>query len=84
MKQKAVALRWNPSLVAPVVVAKGEAHLAKKIIELAQEAGVTIVEDEWLPSLLMPLEVASEIPSSLYEAVAQILATIYTINNEGE
>lgn len=84
MKREAVALKWNRSLAAPVVVAKGKGLNADRILELAKETGVFIVEDEWLPSLLMPVEVTKEIPVELYEAVAKILASIYNLKCDGK
>lgn len=65
---------------APRVIASGKGYVAEKIIELAREADVPVVEDAALVSALMVLELGEEIPSELYEAVARILAFIYKLD----
>jgi len=62
---------------APRVTASGKGYVAEKILELAREADVPVVEDAALVSALMVLELGEEIPAELYEAVARILAFIY-------
>jgi flagellar biosynthetic protein FlhB len=75
-----VALRYDASHLAPVVVAKGKDHVAFKIRELAREAGVAVVPDPPLArSLHASVEVGQMIPEELFEAVAQLLAYVYRI-----
>jgi flagellar biosynthesis protein len=64
---------------APVVVAKGEGFVARRIVEVAQAADVPVVEDAALVSALLSLELGQEIPIELYEAVARILSWIYKL-----
>jgi flagellar biosynthetic protein FlhB len=75
----AVALKYDSAaMIAPRVVAKGQGFIALKIIALAQEAGVPLVENQMLArSLYRLVEVGNEIPISLYRAVAEVLAYIY-------
>jgi flagellar biosynthesis protein len=54
--------------------------VAEKIIELARQADVPVVEDAALVSALLVLELGEEIPGELYEAVARILAFIYKLD----
>jgi len=68
---------------APVVVASGAGLLARRIVQLAEEAGVPIQKDDHLAQLLSAVEVNQEIPEELYEAVARILAFIYRIDAKG-
>jgi len=76
----AVALRYDGSTPAPVVVAKGMDHLAARIREIARDAGVPIVPDPPLArSLYRTVEVGQEIPEQLYQAVAQVLAYVYRV-----
>ncbi len=77
----AVALRYDgTSMLAPQVVAKGRGFVAKKIIALAQETGVPLVENRELAQNLFRLaEVGTSIPTSLYRAVAEVLAFIYSL-----
>ena len=77
----AVAIKYEPELnKAPVVLAKGEDHLAQKIRELAKENRIEIVENKPLARMLYAnVEVGSEIPPELYQAVAEILAMVYNM-----
>jgi flagellar biosynthetic protein FlhB len=78
----AIALRYKEGEdIAPRVVAKGAGHLAKRIIELAGEHKVPVVENREVARLLYRnTEVGQEIPVEFYQAVAEILAMIYRLN----
>jgi flagellar biosynthesis protein FlhB len=74
----AVALRYDGTLPAPVVVAKGKDHVAAQIRRIATENNVPIVPDPPLArSLHASVEVDRMIPAELYAAVAQVLAFVY-------
>jgi len=77
----AVALKYDSAtMIAPQVVAKGRGFIALKIIALAQEVGVPRVENRELArSLYRVVEVGKSIPTSLYRAVAEVLAYIYRL-----
>jgi flagellar biosynthesis protein FlhB len=76
----AVALRYDPTTAAPILVAKGVDHLALKIRERAKEAGVPIVENPPLArAIYHNVDLDQPIPSELYQAVAQVLAYIYRL-----
>ncbi len=73
MKQKAVALKYNPDKNgAPVIVASGMGYLAERITETAMQAGVPVYEDDSLATLLTQLQLGSEIPAELYQAIVDI------------
>jgi flagellar biosynthetic protein FlhB len=75
----AVALRYDGrSMRAPKVLAKGKRLLAERIIEIARDRGIPVVQDIPLARALYKLvEVGGEIPLALYRAVAKILAYVY-------
>jgi flagellar biosynthetic protein FlhB len=74
----AVALQYDGSHPAPVVVAKGQDLVAKQIRRMADESGVPIVPDPPLArSLYNSVEIGQMIPAELFAAVAQVLAFIY-------
>ncbi len=76
-KKKAVALKYEQGKDnAPVVVAKGTGEMAEKIIKIAKENNIPIVEDKYLLSAMMNVEVYEEIPPELYRAVAKVLVFI--------
>jgi flagellar biosynthetic protein FlhB len=75
-----VALRYDSSNLAPVVVAKGADHLAFRIREVAADAGVAVVPDPPLArALYASVDVGQAIPEELYQAVAQLLAYVYRV-----
>lgn len=77
----AVALKYDREVAdAPFVVAKGAGLLARRIREIAQENDVPLVEDVWLArSLYESVEPGRTIPVELFQAVADVLAFVYTL-----
>ncbi|MEE9390973.1 MAG: flagellar biosynthesis protein FlhB [Planctomycetota bacterium] len=74
----AVALKYDGDAHAPRVVAKGRALMALRIIEIAEEAGVTIVENRPLArNLYRSVRVGDWIPERLFMAVAEVLSYVY-------
>ena len=68
---------------APRVIAKGEDYLAKRIKDVAKENNVPIVENRPLArALYATVDVDEAIPPELYQAVAEILAVVYTERNK--
>lgn len=66
----------------PFVVAKGVDHIALKIKEIAKENKVPIVENRPLARwLYAEIDINKEIPEEMYQAVAQIIAKIETLNH---
>jgi flagellar biosynthetic protein FlhB len=79
----AVALEYDrANMSAPVIVAKGAELTAARIREIAQEAGVPIMRDVPLARALYELELDSEIPEELFEAVAVVLRWVYEMAKE--
>ncbi len=75
----AVALKYDSSAMgAPKCLAKGAGRIAERIKKLADKHGVPIVENRELARNLYSLvEINQEVPSVLYQAVAEVLAYIY-------
>jgi len=80
----AIAIQYDPDeMSAPVCVAKGAGFIAARIREIAAAARVPIVENKPVARLLYKrVEVGSEIPVELYQAVAEILAYVYRIKGK--
>jgi flagellar biosynthetic protein FlhB len=80
----AVAILYdNTKDEAPRVVAKGEDYLANKIKDVAKESNVPIVENKPLArALYATVEIDEVIPPEMYQAVAEILAVVYTNRNQ--
>ncbi|MCS7220742.1 MAG: flagellar biosynthesis protein FlhB [Anaerolineae bacterium] len=76
----AVALQYNGrTMLAPTVVAKGKGVIAAQIVRVAQQHRVPIVENPPLAHALIRLEVGTQIPPALYQAVAEVLAFVYRL-----
>ena len=77
----AVALKYESSkMAAPVLLAKGQELLAKKIREIAQEHNIPLVENPPVARLLhAKVEVGQAIPDEMFKAVAEILAYVYSL-----
>ncbi len=75
----AVALRYDREKdAAPIVVAKGADHLAKKIREIAKENDVPLVENPPLArGLYKVVEPNQVIPIEFFGAVAEVLAYVF-------
>jgi flagellar biosynthetic protein FlhB len=75
----AIALRYDQSQApAPQVVAKGRGHLAQRIRETAEAAGVPVVERrEVAQTLYKHTELGDMIPEDLFRVIAEILAWVY-------
>jgi len=65
---------------APEIAASGRGIVAERIIEIARENGIPIKYDPDLVQILSKIKVGSEIPVELYRAVAEILAYVYSLN----
>ena len=80
----AVALKYDTKLgEAPVVVAKGQDLIAQNIKKIATENDVPIVENKPLAqTLYKTVNIGSYIPADLYEAVAEVLAYVFSLKNK--
>ncbi len=68
---------------APVVVAKGADALALRIVKVAEENGVYVTEDRPLARALYEnVELDREIPENYYQAIAQVLAFVYSLRKK--
>jgi flagellar biosynthesis protein len=74
--QRAVALKYDPSQVAPEVTAKGSGFVAEKILEKGRSSHIPVYKDEKLAEELTRLDIGEHIPPELYEVVAQVLIFI--------
>jgi flagellar biosynthesis protein len=82
-QKKAIAIRYDKDQSdAPLVVASGKGQMAEQILKVAREAGLEITQDADLTDLLAKVPVGTEIPSELYQAVAEVLAFVYRVNKK--
>ena len=77
-RKTAVALDYDKAAGgSPKLVAKGSGLIAERLITAARENGVPIVENKVLVEALDQLSVNQQIPSELYQVVAEILVSVY-------
>tara|TARA_R110002072_G_scaffold42064_19_gene118471 strand:+ start:52873 stop:54006 length:1134 start_codon:yes stop_codon:yes gene_type:complete len=81
-----VAIKYDPETMgAPKVVAKGADLIAFRIRQIARQNEVPIVERPPLArALYWGMEVGQEVSFEHYEAVAELLAFVYKIDNRME
>lgn len=73
----ASAIGYTPGDPAPELLASGRGREAERIIAIAQQAGITVVEDTALAALLdTGVRPGDFIPSWCWEAAAQILVFV--------
>lgn len=80
--EKAVALKYSNEETSPRVIAKGEGIIATNIIEKGIDEKVAVYEDKELVDKLIELDIDDEIPEELYEAVAEIIFYVYSLDSE--
>lgn len=81
-RKKAAALKYDiTSDEAPKVIASGKGTIADKIIEAAEEHNIPIRQDEDIIDILIQLNIGEEIPTELYQAIAEILSFIYRLED---
>ncbi|MDT8716643.1 fused FliR family export protein/FlhB family type III secretion system protein [Clostridium sp. 19966] len=80
----AVALKYDDKeSEAPILVAKGTDITALKIKEIAKENEVPIIENKPLARMIYEeVELDSQIPVNMYQAVAEILAVVFKMKKK--
>jgi flagellar biosynthetic protein FlhB len=79
----ACALKYNADeMESPMLVAKGTELIAKKIIDIAIEHGVPVIDNAPVArALFRMVEINHVIPPDLYKAIAEILLFVYNLKN---
>ena len=79
---EAVALRYPEWADAPYISAKAKGSVAKRLVEIADENGIPIVENVEMANVLSLQNVGSFIPESTYSAIATIFAFVVKLDEE--
>ena len=79
----ACALKYDAeTMQSPTLTAKGSELMARKIIEIAEEHNVPVVDNAPVARALFRLvDINQQIPPELYKAVAEILLFVYGLKN---
>jgi flagellar biosynthetic protein FlhB len=79
----AIALKYDASLPAPQVIAKGADLIAEKIKAIAKEHNIPIVENKPLArTIYKTLKLGQVIPRELFVAVAEVLSYVYRLRRK--
>ncbi len=80
----AVAIQYKPKeMNAPIVLAKGAYRIAERIVEIARENKVSVVQNIPLArALYSNVEIDQEIPPEMYVAMAEVLAYVYRMRDK--
>lgn len=70
----AVSLKYPQDVEAPLITAKGTGVFAEKMIEIARENDIPVVENDIAASILSMKEIGQCIPRSAWQAVAGVFA----------
>lgn len=78
----AVALRYPEWAEAPYISAKAKGSVAERLVEIARENQVPVVEDAALANVLSIQNIGSLIPEETYSALATIFAFIVNLEKD--
>ena len=79
----AIAIKYDLNIAeAPYILAKGKDLIAQRIKETANKNTIPIVENKHLAQVLFKsVDIGQEISEDLYQAVAEILAYVYSLKD---
>ena len=81
-QKKAAALKYPVGSAAPLLVASGKGVLAEKILEIAEEEKIPIVQDANLSEVLSVQEIGSAVPTETWEALAKVFAFVLDLERK--
>jgi flagellar biosynthetic protein FlhB len=79
-----IVLKYDSeTMVSPLIVGKGQDHLAMKIREIAKQHNIPIVENVLLArTLYKTVKVGHPVPRNMYKAIAEVLAFVYKLKKK--
>ncbi len=76
-----IALSYILGQKVPIIVASGKGDTAKRILEIAKQHKIEIVENTELANILIHEEIGACIPEETYMAIASIFAFLIKKRN---
>jgi flagellar biosynthesis protein FlhB len=81
----AIALKYDETMVAPKVLAKGADLVAERIKAMARELNIPVVENKPLArAIFKTIKIGQSIPRELYTAVAEVLSYVYRLKKKAK
>jgi flagellar biosynthesis protein len=81
---KAAALVYPKGADAPLIAAKGKGELAKRLVSIAREHNIPVVNNVELTNVLTLYEIGEYVPPATYEVLAGIFAFITRMEQKHE
>ena len=81
-QKKAAALKYGEGNFAPIITASAKGFMAQRMLELAKEKKIPIVQDQGLSEVLSVQEVGAEVPQETWEALAKIFAFVIKLEKK--
>lgn len=79
----AVAIEYNEGMKVPRVLAKGPYHVAEKIVQIAKENRIPVIQNIPLArAIYKTIEIGQEISPDLYLAMAEVLAYVFKLRGK--
>jgi flagellar biosynthetic protein FlhB len=81
-----IVLKYDAeNMVSPMLIGKGQDHMALQIREIAKLYNIPIVENVFLArTLYKTVKVGTPVPRNLYKAVAEVLAFVYKLKKKNK
>ena len=73
---KVVALKYPKGAPAPFITATAKGELARKVLEIAEQNKVPVVENDELTDFLSVQEIGTCVPENVWPVLAKIFAFV--------
>ena len=77
----AIALTYPDYADAPLIAVKAKGAVASKMLEIAREYEIPVVEDEMLANVLSVQDVGACVPEETWQTVAKVFAFISEVSH---
>ena len=78
----AVSLEYNENDTAPKITAKGKDKIAERILRIAEEAEIPVVNDSDLAAVLYKFDIGDYISEEIYDVVVDLFVFLYKLNGK--
>jgi flagellar biosynthesis protein FlhB len=79
----AIAIEYQEGMRAPKVLAKGPYRVAERIVKIAKENHIPVIQNIPLArAIYKTIEIGQEISPDLYLAMAEVLAYVYKLRGK--
>lgn len=80
--RKAVALSYPENAAAPIISASATGGLAERVIEIAEENNVPVVQNEILVNVLSRQKIGTLVPEETWTVLAKIFAFVVQVDEK--